>query len=54
MSRAGSPEYQLRRKSSGHGLGGQIGGASLEELKRHQPDWAVPDLRAITARELAA
>jgi len=30
------------------------GGASLADLKRHQPDWAVPDLRAITARELAA
>ena len=28
------------------------GGARLEELKQHQPDWALPDLRAITAREV--
>ena len=28
------------------------GGSRLEELKAHQPDWAVPDLRAITAREV--
>lgn len=28
------------------------GGAELAELKLHQPDWAIPDLRAITAREL--
>ncbi len=30
------------------------GAASLEELKRHQPDRALPDLRAITAREAVA
>jgi len=28
------------------------GGATLEELKRHQPDWAVEDLRRITAKEV--
>ena len=28
------------------------GGADLAELERHQPDWAIPDLRAITAREV--
>jgi phosphoglycolate phosphatase-like HAD superfamily hydrolase len=28
------------------------GGAGLEELKRHHPDWAIPDLRAITAQEV--
>jgi phosphoglycolate phosphatase len=28
------------------------GGADLAELKRHQPDWAITDLKAITAREL--
>ena len=28
------------------------GGARLEELKTHRPDWALPDLRAITAREV--
>ena len=30
------------------------GGATLEELKMRQPDWAIPDLRAITAREVVA
>jgi len=30
------------------------GGSELAELKRHQPDWAIPDLRAITAREVVA
>jgi phosphoglycolate phosphatase len=28
------------------------GGAELTELERHQPDWAIKDLRAITAREV--
>ena len=28
------------------------GGAKLRELEMHQPDWAIPDLRAITAREV--
>jgi len=28
------------------------GGSSLEELQRHQPDWAVPDLTHISAREV--
>jgi phosphoglycolate phosphatase-like HAD superfamily hydrolase len=28
------------------------GGATLEELKRHQPDWAVADLREITAAKV--
>ena len=30
------------------------GGATLEELKRHQPDWAVNDLLEITAKEVCA
>jgi phosphoglycolate phosphatase-like HAD superfamily hydrolase len=30
------------------------GGARLGELQRHQPDWAIPDLRAIPAREVVA
>jgi len=28
------------------------GGATLEELKKHQPDWAVEDLTQINAREI--
>jgi phosphoglycolate phosphatase len=28
------------------------GGADLAELERHQPDWAIMDLRAITAQEV--
>ena len=27
------------------------GGATLEELQQHQPDWAVQDLRKIKASE---
>ena len=30
------------------------GGAKLEELETRQPDWAVPDLRAISAQEVVA
>lgn len=30
------------------------GGATLEELQRHAPDWAVNDLREITAKEVCA
>jgi phosphoglycolate phosphatase-like HAD superfamily hydrolase len=30
------------------------GGASLEELQRHQPDWAVADLRAFCPEQLVA
>ena len=30
------------------------GGAKLGELELHQPDWAMPDLRAISAREVVA
>ena len=30
------------------------GGAQLEELREHQPDWAIPDLRAITVREVVS
>ena len=29
------------------------GGSRLEDLQAHQPDWAMPDLRAISAREVA-
>jgi phosphoglycolate phosphatase len=29
------------------------GGAELAELRRHQPEWAIMDLRAITAQEVA-
>ncbi|HMP81735.1 MAG TPA: HAD family hydrolase [Verrucomicrobiota bacterium] len=28
------------------------GGATLEELKRHEPDWAVEDLRRVTAAQV--
>ena len=30
------------------------GGAALEELKRHEPDWAVGDLLAVNARQIIA
>ena len=47
-------DIRCARAIGARALAVATGGASLEELKRHQPDWAVPDLRAITARELAA
>jgi phosphoglycolate phosphatase-like HAD superfamily hydrolase len=28
------------------------GGAKLDELKKHSPDWAVEDLTRVTAREV--
>jgi phosphoglycolate phosphatase len=28
------------------------GGHALDELRRHRPDWAVPDLRRVSAREI--
>jgi hypothetical protein len=28
------------------------GGATLDELKNHKPDWAVPDLLSITAGDV--
>jgi phosphoglycolate phosphatase len=28
------------------------GGATLEELKNHKPDWAVADLRELSAKEI--
>ena len=30
------------------------GGATLEVLRSHQPDWAVPDLRGVSAREVCS
>jgi phosphoglycolate phosphatase-like HAD superfamily hydrolase len=30
------------------------GGAKLEELKKHHPDWAVADLTHISAREICS
>jgi len=37
-------------------IGGELrdatGGATLDELKRHAPDWAVADLRQISAAEV--
>ena len=41
----------------GRAIGAQVlavatGGATLEELKKHTPDWAVADLRQLTAKEI--
>jgi phosphoglycolate phosphatase len=41
----------------GHAIGAKVlavatGGATLRELERHQPDWAVEDLTRISAREI--
>ena len=34
------------------GLAVATGGATLEELKQHQPDWAVKDFTCVTAHEV--
>ena len=45
--------------SCGRAIGAKVlavatGGATLEELIQHQPDWAVPDLRKISAARVCA
>jgi phosphoglycolate phosphatase-like HAD superfamily hydrolase len=45
-------DIRCARAIGARALGVATGGAKLDELKRHQPDWAIPDLRAISAREV--
>jgi phosphoglycolate phosphatase len=45
-------DIQCARAIGAKALGVATGGAKLEDLKRHQPDWAIPDMRAISAREV--
>ena len=47
-------DIRCARAIGARALAVATGGADLAELKRHQPDWAIPDLRAITAREVVA
>jgi phosphoglycolate phosphatase len=47
-------DIRCARAIGARALAVATGGAKLAELKQHQPDWAVPDLRAITAREVVA
>ena len=35
-----------------HVLAVATGGATLDELKRHTPDWAVTDLREVSAKQI--
>jgi phosphoglycolate phosphatase-like HAD superfamily hydrolase len=52
----GDTPYDIRcaRAIGARALAVATGGAKIEDLKLHQPDWAIPDLRAITAREVVA
>lgn len=49
----GDTPFDIRcaRAIGARALAVATGGARLGELERHQPDWAIPDLRGITARE---
>jgi phosphoglycolate phosphatase len=47
-------DIRCARAIGARALAVATGGARLDELKLHQPDWAIPDLGAITAREVVA
>ncbi len=52
----GDTPFDIRcaRAIGARALAVATGGATLAELRDHQPDWAIQDLRAITAREVVA
>jgi phosphoglycolate phosphatase-like HAD superfamily hydrolase len=52
----GDTPFDIRcgRAISAKVLAVATGGATLEELKNHKPDWAVKDLTHITAREICS
>jgi len=45
-------DIRCARAIGAKALGVATGGSKLEDLKLHQPDWAIPDMRAISAREV--
>ena len=45
-------DIKCARAIGAKALGVATGGSKLEDLKLHQPDWAIPDMRAISAREV--
>jgi len=45
-------DVKCGRAIGAHVLAVATGGATLDELRAHAPDWAVPDLRHLTAREI--
>ena len=47
-------DIRCARAIGARALAVATGGAKLAELKMHQPDWAIPDLRAITVREVVS
>jgi len=47
-------DIRCARAIGARALAVATGGTKLAELKQHQPDWAIPDFRAITAREVVA
>jgi phosphoglycolate phosphatase len=47
-------DIRCARAISAKVLAVATGGSRLEELRANRPDWAIPDLRAITAREVVS
>ena len=45
-------DIRCARAIGARALGVATGGSKLEDLKLQQPDWAIPDMRAISAREV--
>jgi len=45
-------DVKCGRAIGAHVLAVATGGATLDELKQHAPDWAVADLRQLTAKEI--
>jgi phosphoglycolate phosphatase len=52
----GDTPYDIRcaRAIGAKALAVATGGARIEDLRLHQPDWAMPNLRGISAREVVA
>lgn len=45
-------DIRCARAIGAKALGVATGGSTLQELRRHAPDWAVPDLNAVTAKQI--
>ena len=45
-------DVKCGRAIGAHVLAVATGGATLDELKRHSPDWAVTDLREVSAKQI--
>ena len=45
-------DVKCGRAIGAHVLAVATGGATLEELRNHKPDWAVTDLREVGAKQI--